>query len=108
MNNVPKWITRGNQLHQIQRGSTINEQKVQKGAFGWGGACLAKYNIYIYENYLNKHIFQKKKDEGCFSDVRGPVRTTNPKTSQANGQYENGTHFWDFFEHVRKHVQKFI
>ena len=43
--------------------------------------------------------------EGCFSDVRGPVRTNTPTTSPKHSWYENGSHFW---EHCRFLRAKFL
>ena len=37
---------------------------------------------------------------------RGPFRTKNPKLSQANGQYENCSHFWDIFWFFWKGLNK--
>ena len=44
--------------------------------------------------------------KGCFSDVRGPFRTQNPKTSPTNSRYENCSHFWDVFWKCSKQGSK--
>ena len=40
--------------------------------------------------------------EGCFSDVRGPFRTKNPKNIHKNISCEDCSHFWDIFS--KKHT----
>ena len=46
--------------------------------------------------YIHVHIYMYPS-EGCFSDVRGPFRTQNPKNIQQNGQYEDCSHFLNIF-----------
>ena len=38
--------------------------------------------------------------EGCFSDVRGPFRTQDPKNIPKSPRYENCSHFWDIFLNI--------
>ena len=54
------------------------------------------------------YVGPKPPSEGCFSDVRGPIRTTNPKQSQKDCQYENCSHFWECFWNCSKQCRKII
>ena len=43
--------------------------------------------------------------EGCFSDVRGPLRTNKPQNIPQHISYENCSQFWRIFV---KNAQKYL
>ena len=58
--------------------------------------CLPFTIVYLYPS------------EGCFSDVRGPFGTKNPKNILQNTSYENCSHFWNIFSKNLKTCRKLL